>query len=395
MRTLSAVLPAFAILIAVTAALVLADAATLGLVADRYAFVVYGAGGLLAAVFHRSRVVIASAGLLYLDRLRGAALPEGGFVAFATALLVLLGALALLRDRGVRSRVGLAQVGIGAGALVVVHQLVRDPVAASELAALRLLPLGASEALGVPDVTLVVAAVAMLLATLGAVRWRGPVERALLGAQALVLAAAHPALSSGASSILLMGAGTLLALSVVEQSYSMAYRDELTRLPGRRALMRDLGDMAPPFTVAMVDVDHFKKFNDTHGHDVGDQVLQLVASRLAGAAGANAYRYGGEEFTLVFPRRTRADSEAGAEAVRASVEEAEFSLRAWNRPRKRPADGTKKKKKTRKRPRTLSVTVSIGLADSGTGDASPEVVLKKADQALYRAKEQGRNRVAT
>jgi diguanylate cyclase (GGDEF)-like protein len=257
----------------------------------------------------------------------------------------------------------------------------------------RLLPAGVSSFTRLPDVTLVAAAVTLLLAVLAVVRWRGPVERALLWTLALVLAATHPELSPGESATLLMVAGMSLALSVVEQSYSMAYRDELTKLPGRRALMRELAEMTPPFTVAMVDVDHFKKFNDTHGHDVGDQVLQLVATRLAAEPGLMAYRYGGEEFTLVFPRLTRDESVRAAEAARASVEAAEFSLRAWNRPRKRPTDGERKKR--RKRPRTLSVTVSIGLADSASGDGSPEAVLKKADQALYRAKEQGRNRVAT
>jgi PleD family two-component response regulator len=124
---------------------------------------------------------------------------------------------------------------------------------------------------------------------------------------------------------------------------------------------------------------------------VGDQVLQLVATHLAAAPTATAYRYGGEEFTLVFPRLTRDEAMAGAEAVRVSIQEASFSLRAWSRPRKKPSDG---KKKPRKRRGTLSVTVSMGLADSSTGDGSPEVVIKKADQALYRAKEEGRNRVS-
>jgi GGDEF domain-containing protein len=233
----------------------------------------------------------------------------------------------------------------------------------------------------------------MLLATLAFERRRGPVERGLFWTFALVLAALHPELTRGESSTLLMAAGLLLSLSVLEQSYSMAYRDELTKLPGRRALMRDLAEMTPPFTIGMVDVDHFKKFNDTHGHDVGDQVLQLVATRLADAPGLQAYRYGGEEFTLLFPRLKREAAMDGAEAVRASVEAAEFSLRAWNRPRKRPPEG--KRKRRRKRPRRLSVTVSIGLADSTAGSGSPEAVLQKADQALYRAKEGGRNRVST
>jgi diguanylate cyclase (GGDEF)-like protein len=392
MRSFAAVLPAAAVLLAVTGALALVEDASLAIVTERYALVVFGVGGVLGAVFHRSRVVIASVALAYLEWARRGLLDAIELQAYVTALLALLGAVALMRDRGVRSRVGAAQVAVAAAALALVHQILRDPVVVEEIGAVRLLPAVVAERVGLLDVTVVVGAVAMLLVLLARVRWRGSVERALLWAQGLVLAAAHPSLAQGESSLLVMAAGILLSLSVVEQSYSMAYRDELTRLPGRRALMRDLAEMTPPFTLAMVDVDHFKKFNDTHGHDVGDQVLQLVATHLAAAPGANAYRYGGEEFTLVFPRRNREESVPGAEAVRVSVEDAEFSLRAWNRPRKRPADG--KRKKSRKRPRKLSVTVSIGLADSTT-DGSPEVILKKADQALYRAKEEGRNRVAT
>jgi GGDEF domain-containing protein len=393
MRSFAAVLPAAAVLLAVTAALALVEDGSLALVTERYALVVFGVGTVLGAIFHRSRVVIASVALAYLEWVREGAAGSVALQGYVTAVLALLGALAMIRDRGVRSRVGLAQVAVGVGALAVVHQILRDPVAVGQLGAFRLLPAAVAERVGLLDVTIVVAAVALLLAILARLRWRGSVERALLWAQALVLAAAHPSLAQGESSLLVMAAGLLLSLSVVEQSYSMAYKDELTQLPGRRALMRDLGEMTPPFTLAMVDVDHFKKFNDTHGHDVGDQVLRLVATHLAAAPDATAYRYGGEEFTLVFPRRNRDESVPGAEAVRVSVQDAEFSLRAWNRPRKRPADG--KRKKSRKRPRKLSVTVSIGLADSTTGDGTPESILEKADQALYRAKEEGRNRVST
>jgi GGDEF domain-containing protein len=392
MRTLRAVLPALLVFVGLALALTLVDEATLGLVTGRYALVVYGAGAILAAVFHRSRVVVGSAGLAYLDQMRNGGWGQEGYVAFSTALVAVLGIVALLRDRGLRSRIGLLQVSASVGVLALAHQLLRDPVAAEEFHAVRLMPAVVSDALVPPDVFVITGALALLLATLAVVRWRGSVERALLASLVLVLGAAHPPLAAAESSLLLMGAGLLLSLSVVEQSYSMAYRDELTKLPGRRALMRELAETTPPFTVAMVDVDHFKKFNDKHGHDVGDQVLQMVATHLAASPQATAYRYGGEEFTLVFPRLTRDESLAGAEAVRASIEEASFSLRGWTRPRKKPAEG--KRKKPRKR-RSLSVTVSIGLADSSTGDGSPEVILKKADQALYRAKEEGRNRVST
>jgi diguanylate cyclase (GGDEF)-like protein len=392
MRSLAAALQAAAVLLVVGAALVLVEESTLALITDRYALVVYGVAAVLAAIFHRSRVAIAAMGLAYVELLREGALDVTALQTYAVAWIALLGILGLLRDRGVRSRMGLVQITLSLGALALAQWILEDPAAVDMLAAIRVLP-EAANPLALPDVTLIVVAVSLLLGALAVARWRGPVERALLWTQMLVLASAHPALAPGESSVMLMAAGLLLSLSVVEQSYSMAYRDELTKLPGRRALMRELSEMTPPFTVAMVDVDHFKKFNDTHGHDVGDQVLQLVAVHLAAAPGANAYRYGGEEFTLVFPRRDRDESLSGAEAARASVENAEFALRAWNRPRKRPAVG--KRKDPGKRPRKLSVTVSIGLADSAAGDGSPEAVLKKADEALYRAKEDGRNCVST
>jgi diguanylate cyclase (GGDEF)-like protein len=392
MRALRGLLPALLVLIALPVAVTLVDDGTLDLVTGRYALLVFAAGGVLAAVFHRSRVVIGSAGLAYLYQVRGGELGQGGEVAFSTALVVLVGVLAVSRDRGLRSRIGLLQVSASIGALVVAHQLLLDPVAVDGFHTIGLLPDFVAGALGLPDVTIVTSVLAILVATFVVVRWGGPVERTLLAAQPLVLIASHPALATSDASVLLMGAGLLLSLSVVEQSYSMAYRDELTKLPGRRALMRELAEATPPFAVAMVDVDHFKKFNDKHGHDVGDQVLQMVATHLAASPDATAYRYGGEEFTLVFPRLTRDEAVAPADAVRTSVQDATFSLRGWTRPRKKPAEA--KKKKPRKR-RSLAVTVSIGLADTSVGDGSPEAILKKADQALYRAKEEGRNRVST
>jgi len=155
--------------------------------------------------------------------------------------------------------------------------------------------------------------------------------------------------------------------------------------------MRDLETLSGTYTLAMVDVDHFKKFNDRHGHDVGDQVLKMVATRLEKAGGGGkAYRYGGEEFTLLYPGSVRKDAHPHLEAVREAVEEARFSVRGWTRPRRKPA-----KPKTKARGgKMLSVTVSIGMADSTTKEPTTEKVLKKADQALYRAKRAGRNRVS-
>jgi diguanylate cyclase (GGDEF)-like protein len=385
----------------VVAALVWPGDLDLQRISDMYALVLYGVGGVLAAFFHRSRVVIALLALGLLDWLVApAAEGQEGLVFLGTIMWGLLGILALMRDRGVLSRGGLVQLSIATLVGVAGWLVFRDPERV-DAALSPELAIGFPGLLGLPPLTMLVGAVALVLTAYGLHRWRGPVDRALVWTQLGLVLAMLPALDPAPSGILLMGCGLVLTLSVLEQSYSMAYRDELTGLPARRALMKDLADISGTFTVAMVDVDHFKSFNDTHGHDVGDQVLKLVATKLeAGPGGVKAYRYGGEEFTLLYPGRVREDALPHVEAVRASVEGASFSLRAWNRPRKKPVarngtekNGSKKKSTRKKRSRNLSVTVSAGLADSGGKDASPESVLKRADEALYEAKRAGRNRV--
>jgi GGDEF domain-containing protein len=143
----------------------------------------------------------------------------------------------------------------------------------------------------------------------------------------------------------------------------------------------------------MVDIDFFKRFNDTHGHDIGDQVLKLVAHRLAEAGGDGiAYRYGGEEFTVLFPQRGVEEALPDLERVRAAVQAYRMAVRGEDRPKK-AAEGAKLRG-ARAPDKTLSVTVSIGVAAPGDGRHTPHQVLKAADEALYRAKKAGRNRVA-
>jgi len=184
--------------------------------------------------------------------------------------------------------------------------------------------------------------------------------------------------------------GLILIGALMTTAYRMAYRDDLTGLPGRRALGEALLQLGSRYAVAMVDVDHFKRFNDTYGHDVGDQVLRMVAAKLGTVAGrGRAFRYGGEEFAILFPDTAAKEALPHLEAVRKAIEGSPFVLRAPGRPRKKPASS---------RPRTsagkeVSVTVSIGVAERNDRRPDPEQVIKAADKALYRAKQAGRNRV--
>ena len=195
-------------------------------------------------------------------------------------------------------------------------------------------------------------------------------------------------------------AGFILASSIIENSYSLAYQDELTGLSSRRAFNDALLRLRPPYAVAAVDIDHFKSVNDTYGHDTGDQVLRLVAARLARVSGGGqAFRVGGEEFTILFPNRTQQDVMDHLELLRMEIEGSSFRVRSQKDRRKAPREADRRKAGSRKKKTAtasdsgvLSVTVSIGIAESHS-KASVDEVIQQADQALYRAKQGGRNRV--
>ncbi len=141
----------------------------------------------------------------------------------------------------------------------------------------------------------------------------------------------------------------------------------------------------------MSDVDHFKKFNDTHGHDVGDQVLRLVASKLSKITngGGRAYRYGGEEFAIVFAGKTVDECMPHLEAIRETI--AAYAIHLRNQDNRPQDDMQGRQRRAGSQASTVSVTVSIGVAERQPEHRNPEEVLKAADEALYAAKGAGRN----
>ena len=162
-----------------------------------------------------------------------------------------------------------------------------------------------------------------------------------------------------------------------------ATRDHLTGLANRKmfdsgliAATRAADQDGRPLSLMMVDIDHFKRFNDTHGHVLGDQVLKLVARSLAeGIDGeALAARYGGEEFAVVLPGVAFSTAHALADRVRAAV-----ANRVITNRRTGQALG--------------QVTLSVGIAQYMPGEERPATLVQRADEALYLAKREGRNRV--
>ncbi len=159
----------------------------------------------------------------------------------------------------------------------------------------------------------------------------------------------------------------------------LALRDPLTDCLNRRALDPQMQaawnvskDQSRPVACLMIDNDHFKQVNDTYGHEVGDMVLRQVALTISANAPSDSMvcRYGGEEFCVVLPDTTIEFAAKLAEQIRQLIEQIEFV-----------------------EPVGLRVTASIGVSESKFGANNPQELITQADQCLYLAKEQGRNRV--
>jgi two-component system cell cycle response regulator len=162
----------------------------------------------------------------------------------------------------------------------------------------------------------------------------------------------------------------------------MAITDGLTGLYNRRYMETHLGSLVEqaasrgkPLTILVLDIDYFKAINDGHGHDAGDDVLREFAIRIRKSIrGIDlACRLGGEEFVIVMPETDMAVAAIVAERLRRRIASEPFAV----------TQGTK----------AIDVTISIGIATLDTADDNASTILKRADQALYRAKRDGRNRV--
>jgi diguanylate cyclase (GGDEF)-like protein len=431
---------------------------------DFYYYAVFAAGMLLAWRFHSSRILFALVTLFLASRAleffaagRITSTGPGRIALEAVALLLPLNfiALSILPERGWAFSPTVSRLAVVFFESVFVAVICRP---GSRIGPAILHPefLGHFSRMHLPTLAgfALLIAVAVMLAR--SLLYHKPTEGGLLWALVATFMSFQAGAVGPTARAYVATAALALASSVIENSYFLAYHDELTMLPGRRAFNDALFRLEEPYAVAVVDIDHFKKFNDTYGHETGDQVLRMVAAKLARVTGGGqAYRVGGEEFTVLFSGKSAKDVQPHLELLRTVIEASEFRKRVGEerrraasqqnlanpesyRPgREQPArdltgrdrvgrdqagkDKTGKenpgKEKDRRsverrmqtRPpasrkksrivieeagnRDLSVTVSIGIAEPTPRLRTVDSVIQAADKALYRAKQSGRNRI--
>lgn len=381
---------------------------------DFYYYAVFLVAIPLAWRFHSSRILFALATLLLAHRAleffangHGSLVGPGRIAVEAVALLLPINFViaSVAHERGLTFSTGVSRLGVLFLEAVFVAVSCRPGETAGPWF-LRATPMPRDLLVWttIPQPGLIVLGVALVVLLVRFHYLHKPLDSGLFWS----LAAAACGLQAGGSgkfgSAYFATAGLALAASIVENSYFLAYHDELTALPSRRAFQDAIHGLEPPYAVAVVDIDHFKSFNDTYGHDTGDQVLRMVAMRLAAVSGSGrAYRIGGEEFAVLFPRLSTREAVPHLELLREAVAKTVFRFRgpAERRSVSRGPDRRRSPgKRTAQRPRPLSanqisVTISIGVADASSPQRPFERVLQSADQALYRAKRGGRNRVET
>jgi diguanylate cyclase (GGDEF)-like protein len=355
----------------------------------------------LSLNFHRSRVFFALLNLAVICWICSTYLRNGPadfssrltLQAFSILVPFNLLLFCFMRERGVLSVGGRLRLVFLACQAGIVAWFVRyDYTGVEQFLVRKYVSSPLLDRLVVSQAAMAVFAIAFLLMMIRVLIRQSPIDSGFLGVLAAV---AYICSRQGAPDVTLSfisAGGIILALTVLQDTYNMAFRDDLTGIPSRRALNEQLAALGRKYVIAMVDVDHFKRFNDTHGHDVGDQVLKMVAGKIEGVnGGGKPFRYGGEEFTIVFPRKTMAETIAHLEELRTAIAGYKLWLRSADRPVK-AIEGEKRRSGSGGET-AVSVTVSIGLAESEEG-LSPADILRAADKALYRAKHKGRNQVS-
>lgn len=383
---------------------------------DFYYYAVFSVGILLAWRFHSSRVTFILLSLLLahhaIEFFSGGHIHSSGpgHIAFeSVALLIPINVIifSLAAERGFAVPALASRFCLLFFEAVFVAVICRPEETLSPVF-MRLTPFGV-HMFGwtkIPQPALLAFIVAAALVIVRFRRHGKPVEHGLIWSLAATVTGLHFGGVGHLGSAYFATAALILVASLIENSYFLAYHDELTALPSRRAFNDASLGLEPPYVIASADIDRFKKVNDTYGHDTGDQVLSMVAGHLSRvSAGAQAYRVGGEEFSILFPGKTVEEVLPQLEKLRASVAESSFRPRITAERRKNMRGPDRRHTGVKSLPRAkratgaaslagqLTVTISIGVAEPDARTQGIEATIAAADKALYRAKRGGRNRV--
>jgi diguanylate cyclase (GGDEF)-like protein len=361
-------------------------------------YAIFAIGLILSALFHRSRIfhslllmaISVSALILGAQYLT---LTSFGLLVKTVALLLPLNLalMSLLPERGIFSIPGLVRLGIiaaqGAAIAIAIRFYSPQTITLVDRPFVHSVPFTNLRGLSQSILTSLLVAFVLLLVQLIRRRFR-PTDIGIYWSSLCGVVGLSVAQSPQRSTMAFTAGATVLVIALLEAFYEMAYVDELTDLPSRRSFNDAKSKLGSTYTVAMVDVDHFKAFNDNFGHDTGDDVLRMVASKLTEVTGGGtAYRYGGEEFAVLFPGKYVDEIFPHLERLRKSIEESSFRVRGRDR-RRMKKSLIKGRKRTSK---SATVTVSIGAAGVAGERRNPDLLVTAADKALYRAKSCGRN----
>ena len=285
-------------------------------------------GLLLALVFRRGRIVFALLTLALAYLCYGVLLRDGLagfrahtlFAALGVFVPLNLALLCLLPERGTFNVHGLQRAGVLAAEVLLTLWVIYSP--ATRITAWAISPFIETTLLAASPVRQlgwIVLTLGMATSLAVWIMRRVALDIAFAGAITAFALAMHLVGDANAFAVYLAAAALIFTIALLQDTFRMAFRDELTGLPSRRNLNERMMGLGRRYTIAMCDVDHFKKFNDTHGHDLGDQVLKMVAAKLDEVkGGGTAYRYGGEEFTVLFPGKDIEHAMPHLDALRAS-----------------------------------------------------------------------------
>lgn len=359
-----------------------------------YPAIILVIGLVLSAAFHRSRlflallvVALSQAALVLLAPRVSPDAQKALVNAIAFLIPLNLVAFSFLQDRGIISPAGERRLAcIGLQVLLVGAIMLPRFARLAALLGRQFAPPRWSNWSRLPQPELAAFIFAAVVIAVFLARRYSTVDSSLFWSLTSIFIALRAGVASYQGAVYIGVIGVLLTIAVLETSYSMAFHDELTRLPSRRAFNDALLKLGYSYTVAMLDVDHFKKFNDTYGHEAGDQALRMVASRLAHVTGGGkAYRYGGEEFAVLFPDKPVEEAFTYLDRMRRLIEQSRFVVRGPERRR------SQRQKKSRYAKTETNVTVSVGIASNDGAGIEVSQVLRSADEALYKAKAKGRN----